>query len=416
MLRHFITKALLYGAVLQALCAIGFAVPQSAIGAQKIQTVQRSLLPELLDRIVTITNLAEFRDREFGKTVEEIPELVRVAPLGEQSFEPIKNILLGAGLKAENELVLRTGLERCPESRLLRVYLAETLSGMGRSQEALNVLEEASRLRPTTGTDPATDRQQRALILLRMGSMHSAMSRLEDALRFYRQVVEAAPQWVEGRIHLGKAYFNVNRLEEAQAEFERAVLVAPDDKSAHLSLSEVYVARGQWERAAAAAERAIKLGTSDSRALYLAGTALVRMGRRTEGEARLREFAKVEAGSQEVERRYRDIDAISVAAIRMLQEGDGNGAVQRLIQGILTYPDSSRLYMNLALVMSRLNQHQKAVETLESMLQRTKERRFLIHKNLADEYAFLGATEASQRHRQIYLDTREAEFPGYTAR
>jgi len=158
------------------------------------------------------------------------------------------------------------------------------------------------------------------------------------------------------------------------------------------------------------------LGASDSRALYLLGTALIRMGRREEGQSRLRDFAKVEAGSQEVERHYRGIDAISVAAIRALSEGNGNGAIQQLIQGIMSYPDSSRLNMNLAMVLSRVGQHQAAVEILESMLKRTTDRRFLIHRNLANEYESLGDAEASRRHRQIYLDTREAEFLGYTAK
>ena len=72
--------------------------------------------------------------------------------------------------------------------------------------------------------------------------------------------------------------------------------------------------------------------------------------------------------------------------------------------------------MNLAMVLSRVGQHQRAVEILESMLQRTKDQRFLIHKNLADEYKTLGDAEASLRHRQIYLDTREAEFSVYAHR
>ena len=262
----------------------------------------------------------------------------------------------------------------------------------------------------------ATDRQQRAIVFQRIGSIQSALNHLDDALTAYRQAVETAPGWSEGRIKLGKAYFAGDRLEEAQAEFERAVRETPDNKEAHLSLSGAYLARGQWERAAAAAERAIALGASDSRALYLLGTALIRMGRREEGQARLREFAKIESRIQEVERRYVEIDAISLAAIRALREGNGNAAIQKLIQGIASYPDSSRLHMNLAMILSRLGQHQAAVEILESMLKRTNDRRFLIHKNLADEYRILGDAEASRLHRQIYLDTREAEFLGYAAK
>ena len=239
---------------------------------------------------------------------------------------------------------------------------------------------------------------------------------IDDALAAYRQALEIAPGWAESRIKLGKAYFAVNRLEEAQAEFERAVREAPGNDDAHLSLSEAYLARGQWAPAAAAAERAIKLGASDSRAIYLLGTALIRTGRREEGQARLREFAKAESDREEVERRYREIDAISLAAIRALREGNSNGAIQQLTQGIASFPDSSRLHMNLAMVLSRVGQHQKAVETLESMLQRTNDRRFLIHMNLADEYEILGDAEASLRHRRIYLDTREAEFLRYAGK
>jgi hypothetical protein len=44
------------------------------------------------------------------------------------------------------------------------------------------------------------------------------------------------------------------------------------------------------------------------------------------------------------------------------------------------------------------------------MLQREIGRRFLVHKNLAAEYAILGNAEASARHRKIYLETREAEL------
>lgn len=414
MYRHFTRNALRHGIAFQLLCAFALAFPQSP-GASVGPDLPKETA-ELLDRFVTVTSLAEFRDREFDQAVAEIRELLPLVPLREQSYDQLKDILVGVGLKAEAEIVLRTGLESFPASRLLRMYLAEVLSEMGRSAEALDILEEAGRFPRPDGLDAAADKQQRATIFVRIGNIHSTMSRLDKAITAYRQAVEIAPDWPDGRISLGKAYFAVNRLQEAQAEFERVVRKTPDSKEAHLRLSGAYLARGEWERAAHAAERAIELGASDSEALYLLGTALTRMGRRQEGQERLREFAKSEADSQDVARHYREIDAISTSAIRALHEGDGNGAIQQLIQGIASHPASSRLYLNLAMVLSRVGQHQTAVETLESMLKRTNDRRFLIHKSLADEYAILGDAEASQRHRQIYLDTREAEFLGHTAK
>jgi tetratricopeptide (TPR) repeat protein len=403
MYRHFIGDVLKRAAVFVTLSAVVLAFPQS----------QQSIIGELLDRFVTLTSLAEFRDREFDQSLAEIRELLPLAPVREQSYEQLKDILLGVGLNDETEIVVRTGLKKFPESRLLRIYLADVLSRTGRSLEALKILEEASRLPRSKALDAASDRQKQALVFRHIGNVQSTLNHMDDALSAYRQAVELAPMLSESRIKLGRAYFAGNRLDEAQNEFERAVRETPNLNEAHLSLSEAYLARGQWEQAAAAAKRAIELGASDSRALYLLGTALIRTGRREEGEARLLEFARVEASSQEVERRYREIDAISLAAIRALHDGNGDAAIERLNQGIATHPSSSRLYMNLAMVLSRVGQHRRAVEILESMLQRTKDQRFLIHKNLADEYEILGDAEASRRHRQVYLDTREAEFFRY---
>jgi hypothetical protein len=71
--------------------------------------------------------------------------------------------------------------------------------------------------------------------------------------------------------------------------------------------------------------------------------------------------------------------------------------------------------MNLAIVQSRLGLHDKAVETLESMLKLGVGRRFLIHKYLADEYEILGKVEAGRRNRLIYLNTRRAELAALLA-
>jgi tetratricopeptide (TPR) repeat protein len=274
----------------------------------------------------------------------------------------------------------------------------------------LSILEEAGRLPRPEGIDASTNREQRALVFQHIGRIHSGLAHLDDAVTAYRRAVEIAPGASDGRVKLGRAYFTGNRLDEAQSEFERAARAAPDNKEAHLGLSGVYLARSQWRLAATAAERAVKLDPSNSRGLYLLGTALLRMGRHEEGQARLREFAKVESNAREVERRYVEIDAISLGAIRALREGNGNGAIQQLMQGIASHPASSRLHMNLAMILSRVGQHQGAVEILESMLKRTNDGRLLIHKHLAGEYKVLGDLEASRHHRQIYLDTRGVEF------
>jgi tetratricopeptide (TPR) repeat protein len=393
--------------------SLGADHPATVAGAQSLRAFRRSLMGELLERFSTLVSLSEFRDREFDRTVAEIRELLPLAPLSEHSYVQMKDILLEVGLSSETELVLRIGLDKFPQSRILRIYLADLMAGTGRTQNALSVLEEASRLPRPQGLDDETDRRQRGIIYQRTGDIQSALTNFDAALAAYRQALEADSTAPDGRVKLGKAYFASNRLEETQAELERAIQETPDSSEAHLSLSEAYLAGGEWQRAAATARRAIELGTSDSRALYLLGTALIRMGEREEGQKRLQEFAQVESGFRDVEHRKREIDAISIAAIGAWRQGNSDTAIQKLIQGVAAYPDTGRLHMNLAMIQSRLGQHEMAVKTLESMLERGIGRRFLIHKNLADEYETLGNTEASRSHRQIYLETRETELIVY---
>jgi hypothetical protein len=90
----------------KALCAIVLVFSQSR---------EALLTPDLVDRLVTVISLAEFQDRDFDQTVNEIRELLPRSPLREQSYELMKDALLGVGLKAEAEIVLRTGLKAFPE-------------------------------------------------------------------------------------------------------------------------------------------------------------------------------------------------------------------------------------------------------------------------------------------------------------
>jgi len=381
--------------------------PATVAAAQSLQTFRRLVMLELLERSSTAAGLAEFQDPEF---MVGIRELLPLAPPIEDVYVQVKDILFKAGLGDETEEVLQTGLKKFPASRLLRIHLADVLAGIGRTLDSLAVLQEASRLQTPAGLDEVTERQQQAVLYLRIGDMQSALTNLDGAIASYRRAVELDPASAGVQIKLGKAYFSAGRLGEAQAEFERAIRQTPDSGEAQLSLSEAQLAGGKWEPAVTAAERAIELNVSDSRVLYVLGTALVRMGQREEGQKRLEEFARVEAGFLEAEQRNREITSIRTTAAAALREGDGNSAIEQLTRGIKRYPDDGSLQMGVAVVQMRMGRHAMAIETLESMITRGTGRGFLVHKNLAAEYDVVGNVDNGRRHRKVYLDTRETEL------
>ncbi len=235
---------------------------------------------------------------------------------------------------------------------------------------------------------------------------------------FRNAVVSLAPGQVSVPVPIADAWFvfqMVSELEARWIDLDEAGAAAenPDDPEAQLNLAEGHLADGDGPSAGAAATRAIDLGTTDSQALYLLGTALVRQGRRDEGMEQLREFQSVETEFLDLEHENREVDAIGLAAIAALRDGNPEEAVESLIEGIRLYPDAGRLYMNMAMVQNRMGEHRAAIETYERMLDSGIGRTFLVHRNLAGEYDALGNVEASQRHRQIYLETRDAELIVY---
>jgi tetratricopeptide (TPR) repeat protein len=368
---------------------LGSTHPATIAAREGLAAFHRSLTMELLERSLMLATVSEFRD---AKSFDGVGELLPIAGSTEEVYLRVKDILFEAGLYDQTEDLLRAGATKFPESRILRIYLSDVLAATGRSQDALVVLQQIARV-----TDPA----QQAIIDERIGDMHAAMSNLDAAL--------AAYQRAKARVKTAKAYSSLGRLEEAIAELQRASQDAPKNADVQLSFSEALVATGKWQEAAASAERAIDLGVTDSRALYLLGTALVRMGRREQGQERLTEFARVEAEFEAAAQRNREIGAISIAAAEALRSGDGKSAEEQLTRGIDRYRDSDRLYISLAVVQSRLGRHQPAITTLESMLNRRLGRSFLIHKMLATEYETLGNIEMARQHRKTYLDAREAE-------
>jgi tetratricopeptide (TPR) repeat protein len=378
--------------------ALGDSHPATVAAAEGLQIFRKSLIPELLERISTAAMLADFHDRD---SITAIRELLPFAPLSERAFGQIKDVLMDSALQDDAADVLRDGLAKFPDSRLLRIYAADVLAATGRTQDALAILQEAGRLPQTEGL---------GIVFQRTGDMQAALTDFDGALASYRRALEIDSALPETRIKMGRAYLSAGRLQEGIAELERAVRETPDNGDANLNLTEAYVAAGQWERAVTAAQRAIELRVSDSRALYLLGTALIRTGRREQGQERLQEFAGVEAGFEEAAQRSREINGITITAAEAVRTGNNDSAAAALTRGIARYTDVARLHMNLAIVQSRLGRHEMAIDILESMLKRGVGRAFLIHKMLATEYEIVGNIEAGRRNRKIYLETREAEL------
>jgi len=393
--------------------SLGATHPATLALAESHAAFGRSLVPELLEGFSTIVSFSDFPDDEFDTISDSVLELLPLVPLTELAYVQVKDILLEVGLTDQTEDILQIGLEKFPDSRILRIYMADLMASTGRTEDSLGLLDEAARLPRPEGLDVPTDIRQQGVISERLGDFLTALFEYDQALEAYARAVELDPTTPGGRLKLARAYFNNDQIDEALAQFTQAIQDAPEESAGYLGLAETYLALGRWDETATAAERAIELGTTDSRALYLSGTALARTGEQEKGRERLQEFSEVDALLSEGEHDDREVQAISVSATNAYQDTGPETALEILIDGVRMYPASGRLRMNLGILQSRLDLHEAAVETFESMIADGVGRQFMVHKNLAAEYETLGDDAASGRHQQIYLDTREAELIVY---
>jgi tetratricopeptide (TPR) repeat protein len=121
----------------------------------------------------------------------------------------------------------------------------------------------------------------------------------------------------------------------------------------------------------------------------------------------LQDYQQRESEQRIAESRLNAIAELEKDCSAMLSEGRVREAMAMLSEGIRKYPLNARLYLKLGLMQSRLRLHREAAETFESMI-RMQLDSFLVHRQLAREYAQLGNKEGGRQQRVLYLQRYDA--------
>ncbi len=137
---------------------------------------------------------------------------------------------------ARAEADFKRALELSPGSADAYDYYGRMLTGAGRLDEAIPLLERAYEL------DPLTHRSDLATALMRAG-------RNEEAVAAARAAMRLDPTYPRLRATLGWALFRTNRVDDGIAELELAVELAPDVEMWRAQLGEMYGLAGRTEQA-----------------------------------------------------------------------------------------------------------------------------------------------------------------------
>jgi Tfp pilus assembly protein PilF len=149
--------------------------------------------------------------------------------------------------------------------------VAGMLAERGRLPEAIQIFEEALRIKP----DYAEGHRNLGGVLEETGKHEEAIAHYEEALRI-------KPHYAEAENNLGVALWQEGKTTEAQKYFEEALRINPDNAEAHKNLGITLEQSGRAQEAIAQYEQVLRIRPDDVQVHYNLGIAFAQLGRTQE--------------------------------------------------------------------------------------------------------------------------------------
>jgi len=153
-----------------------------------------------------------------------------------------------AGELASSEEHIRRALAVRPRAPEYHCSMGNTLSGMGRHEEAISFYQEAVALKPDY-----------AEACNNLGACLRAVSRVRESIECYLRAVEIRPDYGTAYRNLANAYKEAGELDRAVWSYRRALRVRPDCSETFHSLGTVHWERGEHEEAVSCFRKSLEL-------------------------------------------------------------------------------------------------------------------------------------------------------------
>jgi len=367
-------------------------------GSNSPKSDRDSILPAI-ESFLTVVSEGYLKDSQFEGKSRKFRRTISASKLSKDLYMLMLDQLMPIELNVEAETVMLSAVGTFPNSRQVRSDLAEMYVSFGRFEKALDSFKEALQ---TPGQDPAQDRRERGSIYQRIGAVDTTLLRFDNALSAYRSALELSPDSTETLGALGELYIWLDQLDNAREQYTRAVSIGPVTAKFLSGLAEVNLRLGRFPESAAAAAKALELDPKRQHARYILSAALIRSNRREESERVLNDYRKLEKDETAGRKRLQEVLDLNNQVGAMLTKGRSREATALLREGIHLHPETTQLRLRLGLVLSRVGQHQEAVELFESLI-KSGYGSFVMHWIIAGEYEILGDMRASQEHRVLSL-------------
>jgi tetratricopeptide (TPR) repeat protein len=178
------------------------------------------------------------------------------------------------------ETLYRTTIARNPACWMAQVNLGNTLYQANRIPEAMDLFNQAMRLKPAVGHYSVAN----ALAL---------RGRTSEAIDQYKQALQIDPNYAEAHHNLGSALFLMGRTPEAIEHYEQALRIDPAFAGAHNNLGNALVQTGRAAEAIDHYKEALRITPNSADAHNNLAAALAQMGRTSEAIEQLKAALRI---------------------------------------------------------------------------------------------------------------------------
>jgi tetratricopeptide (TPR) repeat protein len=232
----------------------------SGAAAEALQEAQR-LDPTSPEPYLAFAHL-QLAQNNPKEAIATLQRLIAQDPAYLPAYDEVYRIYMNAGDQDAATATLHSALQVTPRTATDYLWRARFLQRLGDSAGAVVAARAA-----------ASDPQLWEAHLL-LAQLLSGMGQSPEALAEYQQALAVQPNNPDALLGAAQLHGLAGQVEEAQKLLERLVSIWPANTDGHLAFSQLLTLRGQLDRAVAEAQRAVDLSPERADARFFLGQAL----------------------------------------------------------------------------------------------------------------------------------------------